>query len=196
MKLSCHTPCHATFLPQLPLPHHLPLFFLPLLFSLICLIFFFLSSPLFFSLEDEDESSASLSCASSSFPFPTSSYSPSEPSSESPSSPSSAPPCVGEVVVFEAEDAEGGEGEQGAREGVQAEALEDDVGDAVVDAVTPNQLDEHELVVVGVHEERVLLGSEVEDLKAIKGLRSGCWEVEMEWESVRRNVILGKKKSV
>ncbi|KAK9169311.1 hypothetical protein Syun_001451 [Stephania yunnanensis] len=62
--------------------------------------------------------------------------------------------------------------------------------------VTPNQLDEHELVVVGVHEERVLLGSEVEDLKAIKRLRSGCWEVEMEWESVRRNVILGEKKSV
>ncbi|KAK9135037.1 hypothetical protein Syun_014367 [Stephania yunnanensis] len=62
--------------------------------------------------------------------------------------------------------------------------------------VTPNQLDEHDLVVVGVHEEGVLLGSEVEDLKAIKGLRSGCWEVEMEWESVRRNVILGEKKSV
>ncbi|KAK9088165.1 hypothetical protein Scep_027247 [Stephania cephalantha] len=62
--------------------------------------------------------------------------------------------------------------------------------------VTPNQLDEHELVVVGVHEEMVLLGSEVEDLKAIKELRSGCWEVEMEWESVRRNVILGEKKSV
>ncbi|KAK9169033.1 hypothetical protein Syun_001173 [Stephania yunnanensis] len=61
--------------------------------------------------------------------------------------------------------------------------------------VTPNQLDEHELVVVGVHEERVLLGSEVVDLKAIKVLRSG-WEVEMEWKSVRRNVILGEKKSV
>ncbi|KAK9089938.1 hypothetical protein Scep_029020 [Stephania cephalantha] len=74
--------------------------------------------------------------------------------------------------------------------------LADDVIESIINKVTPNQLDEHELVVVGVHEERVLLGSEVEDLKAIKGLRSGCWEVEMEWESVRRNVILGEKKSV
>ncbi|KAK9128312.1 hypothetical protein Syun_017109 [Stephania yunnanensis] len=45
--------------------------------------------------------------------------------------------------------------------------------------VTPNQLDEHELVVVGVYEERVLLGSEVEDLKAIKGLRYGCCVVDV-----------------
>ncbi|KAK9115949.1 hypothetical protein Sjap_014896 [Stephania japonica] len=57
--------------------------------------------------------------------------------------------------------------------------------------LTPYQL-EHGLVVFRVHVERLLLGSELEDLKAIRGFRSGCWEVEMESvsESVRRKNVM------